>query len=319
MLYLYTTRLTNRLEQLIAEIQRACDTGLDYYDRIREFKRFCDETPVISNVLANLPHATYDFTVDWREMPDMWREGREGYGMRWNAITQMIAGGSRKVDEAWFQLSTTRQDEGLQKITEIFFIPIYHYLIDQLGVSSTMMYVLLRYKRWVEWFIADHLRGAYGSAGRDGEAVLDGNLRRFLFENGVDYPFSQPASPRGKADIVAGLETDDPLVLEVKIWDTEKGYREDRLRDGLRQVIDYATKYGKDKGYIVVFNLDRQPLSFAAEQHQGEWPPRIEHGGRTYYFIDVHIADVTKSISQQDKGKRVELIEVKLKELLAAV
>jgi len=181
-----------------------------------------------------------------------------------------------------------------------------------------MMYILLRYKRRVEWFALNQLREMYITSGREGESVLDADLRRFLFESGIDYPFSQPASPHGKADIVANLETDDPLVLEVKVWDSDKGYKEDRLRDGLRQVMDYATKYGKDKGYIVLFNLDEQPISFTSQQNNGEWPPRIEYGGKTYFFMDVHIADITKPISQQDKGKPVQTTKVDLANLLAA-
>jgi len=89
----------------LEEIQRACDTGLDYYDRVREFKRFCDETPALANVLSHLPHVSYDFTIDWRRLPDMWPGGKESYGMRWDGIKQMVEGGSGKIDEAWLQLS----------------------------------------------------------------------------------------------------------------------------------------------------------------------------------------------------------------------
>jgi hypothetical protein len=137
-----------------------------------------------------------------------------------------------------------------------------------------------------------------------------------LFESGIDYPFSQPVSPRGRVDIVAGLETDDPLVLEIKVWDSNKGYKENRICDGLRQIMEYATKYGKDKGYVVVFNLDQEPLFFFDQTSKGEWPPRIEYGGRTYFFIDVHIAEKLKPISQQDKGKPVRVNEIYLSSLL---
>lgn len=179
-----------------------------------------------------------------------------------------------------------------------------------------MLYVLLRYKRWAEWFEAVHLREMYEASGKDGEGKLDESIRRFLFESGIDYPFSQPASPRGKVDVVAGLETDNPLVLEIKVWDSSKNYKENRLRDGLRQVIEYATKYCKDRGHVVVFNLDEEPLSFVNQPNKGEWPPHIEHGGRTYFFVDVHIAEKSKPISQQDKGKPVRVNEINLVTLL---
>ena len=316
MLTIYTERLLIRLGQLVTEIQTACDLGLDYYDRLREFKNLCDDTPALAHLIGQLPQISYDFTVDWRDMPGMWPSGKEGYAIRWDAIKQMIDGGPKQVNRAWQQISVKQKNRGLSKITEIFVIPIYSFLVDQLQASSAILYVLLRYKRWAEWFEADHLRQIYEVSNKNGEAVLDENLRRFLFESGIDYPFSQPASPRGKVDVVAGLETDDPLVLEIKVWDSEKGYKRDRVCDGLRQVMEYATKYGKDKGYVAVFNLDQEPLSFVSQQSKGEWPPYVEYGGRTYFFIDVHIAEKLKPISQQDKGKPVRINEIDLTSLL---
>lgn len=305
-------RIVNRLTQLINEIQRA--SGLDYHDRLRAFQQFCDATPILSNIISQLPEAAYDFSINWRHISEIWPSGDEGYGMRWNAILQIIVSGPRQIQAAWLQIASN-ENSGLERITNIFVVPMYHFFVDHIELSSDIMYVLLRYKRWAEWFKADYLRGIYTKE-HGGEAALDENLRQFLFESGIDYPFSQPASPRGQVDIVAGLETDDPLVLEIKIWDSTKRYREDRVRDGLRQAMDYATKYGKEVGYIVVFNLDQQPLSFDNQQNISEWPPKIELGGRTYYFIDIHIAEKIKPISQQEKGKRVEVIKIELDKIL---
>jgi hypothetical protein len=316
MLILRTQRIVNRLQQLVSEIQNACNFGLDYHDRLREFKLFCDKTPVISQLLLLLPDETYDFDVDWRDIPDIWRSGENGYAMRWNAIAQMVEGGATKVEDAWISLGSGSQGEGLNKITELFVIPLCHFLIDQLSQDSAILYTILRYKRYIEWFEAPHLRNQYRDADQNGENILDENLRKFLFESGIDYPFSQPVSPQGKVDVVAGLETNDPLVLEIKVWDSSKGYKENRIHDGLRQVIEYATKYGKDKGHIIVFNLDPQPLVFIGEQNRGEWPSSLEYGGRTYYFIDIHLAERPKPISQFDKGKPVETHEIKLVSLL---
>jgi len=315
----YMDRVINRLEQLVVEIRNACSSGLDYHDRLREFKCFCDSTPMLADCLAELPQVPYDFTVHRDEMREMWPGGMEGYGMRWDAIRKIVDGGRSAEHRAFRQVDTNGRIKapGLRKMTELFVIPICHFLVDQLESSGTMLYVLLRYKRWAEWFKAEYLRAIYGQAGGNGgEDALDENLRRFLFESGIDYPFSQPASPRGRVDVVAGLETDDPLVLEIKVWDSSKRYRENRVRDGLRQVMDYAAKFGKDKGHIVVFNLDQEPLSFISQTSKGEWPPRIEHGGRTYFFIDVHIAEKLEPISQQDKGKPVKVIEIDLAKLL---
>ena len=316
MLAINTDRIINRLNQLVIEIQLSCDMGYDYYDRLREFTSFCYKTPSLAQILNQLPTKPYDFSIDWRDISSNWEEGIDGYAMRWSAITQIVNGGPGTEYQAWLHLGVKEQRKGLKKSTELFVIPIFHYLIDCLKLSSTMLYLMLRYKRLAEWFEATNLRELYFTNEKDGEGILDENLRRFLFESGIDYPFSQPASPQGKVDIVANLETDDPLVLEIKIWDSNKNYKENRLRDGLRQVIDYATKYGKDKGYLVVFNLDEIPLSFSSQNNKGEWPSCIECGGRTYYFIDVHIAQKSKPISQLDKGKPVRTHEIDLNTLL---
>ena len=309
----YMDRMLRRLEQILDELRNA--DRLHYEDRLRAFKRYCDSTSALANCLAQLPHTPYNFKVDWRDLQRQWPEGEEGYAYRWDAIRQIVEQGPGGFDLFCDQIATSDLTSATIYFTEMFVVPLYNYLVDQLEAANAMLYLLLRYKRWVEWFESRRLREAYNEAGRDGEAVLDEDVRRFLFESGVDYPYSQPRSPGGQVDVVAGLETEDPLVLEIKVWDSRKGYRENRVRDGLRQVVDYAGKYGKDRGYIVVFNLDTLPLIFVGEVVPAEWPARIERGGVTYYFIAVDLAEQKRPPSQRDKGKPVKTNRVELAQL----
>ena len=83
--------------------------------------------------------------------------------------------------------------------------------------------------------------------------------------------------------------------------------------------MDYTTKYGKDRGYVVVFNLDPKPLVFVGETDADGWPARTERDGRTYYFIAIDIAEHEESVSQRDKRKLVQTNEVKLAELWAEI
>lgn len=306
---IYTKRILDRLVQLSSEIMSA--NSVDYYDRLRALKRFCDATPALALCLAQLPRAPYDFTVDWRDLADHWPEGEEGYAYRWDAITQAVGAHSNNGDLIFVQMRARSAAEMYNLFTRMFVVPLCNYLIDRLEVSSIMLYLLLRYKRWAEWFEAVRLRETYEEGG---EAGLDIDLRRFLFESGIDYPYSQPHSPGGRADVVARLETDDPLVLEIKVWDSKKGYKENRVRDGLRQVMDYAAKYGKDKGYVAVFNVDPESLVFVGETSGDEWPARIEKG-RIYYFIGINIAEQEKPVSERDKGKPVKTNDILLGEL----
>jgi hypothetical protein len=307
---MYAEHICSRLGQLANEVVNA--SGFDFYDRLREFKQYCDRTPALAGCLAQLPNASYDFNIDWRDIDDQWPEGEKGVAYRWDAISQIVDLGSDGVRKAWDQLMIQKEQQALDEITRLFLIPVFSYLVDQLDDQGMKLYLLLRYKRWAEWFEAERLRKVYASEGENG---LDRDLRCFLFESGVDYPFSQPRSPQGQADIVAELDTDDPLVLEVKVWDSEKGYGKDRVRDGLRQVMDYADKYGKDKGYVPVFNLDVEPLIFAGKAGRGEWPARIERGGRIYFFIAINIAEQLEPVSQRRKRKPVKVNEVQLEKL----
>jgi hypothetical protein len=304
-------RIANRLIHLVREVETG--SALHFYDRLRALKEFCEETPTIAQVVHQLPDIPYDFEMDWREISAMWPSGIQGYGVRWSAICQVVEGGTQMVSTAWLQIGD-RESIGLQKWATIFVVPLAQYILDQLEVASSILYLLLRYKRWAEWFEAARLRQVYDNEGEDG---LDRDVRRFLFENGIDYPFSQPRSPGGQVDIVAGLETNDPLVLEVKVWDSNKSYGINRVRDGLRQVMNYVSQYGKDRGYLLVFNVDVEPLHFTTEQPTTEWPPRLMLGGRTYFFVDIHIATQTEPVSVREKGKMVRVHEVYLPDLVA--
>jgi len=308
-----TQAVLSRLEQLVNELSVA--EWLNYHDRLREFKRYCDTTPALAACLAELPQAEFDLRADWRDQEELWPPGEAGYAYRWAAIKQVAASGKcNLIISGPLSWSDVRKSS-LDNFTRMYVCPVYDYLASQVGTSTGILHTLLRHKRWAEWFEADALRAIYGQQGEQG---LDRNLRRFLFESGIDYPFSEPHSPGGRADIVAELDTDDPLVLEVKAWDSRKGYGEDRVRDGLRQAIDYADKYGKDRGYLAVFNLDRHPLAFMSESATQSWPPRLEHGGRTYYFIAIEIAQQVEPVSQRARGKRVDANEVHLGGLWAA-
>jgi len=309
----HTDVVLGRLGQLVTEL--SVPEWLHYHDRLREFTHYCETTPTLAGCLAQLPQVEFDWSADWRDWEELWPTGEAGYAYRWDAMKQVVASGQCNVILLGPLASSHGSEDSLDKFTKMFVYPVYDHLVSQVEASAGILYILLRYKRWAEWFKADALRAIYEEQGEQG---LDRNLRRFLFESGIDYPFSEPHSPGGRADIVAELDTDDPLVLEVKAWDSRKGYGEDRVRDGLRQAIDYADKYGKDRGYLAVFNLDRHPLAFMSESATQSWPPRLEHGGRTYYFIAIEIAQQVEPVSQRARGKRVDANEVHLGGLWAA-
>lgn len=184
-------------------------------------------------------------------------------------------------------LSSERNfNAALRDLTQAVVEPFVEYLQEQLGGESDVLYLLERYKRRVEWFEQERLHEAFQADTARGEAHYDRDLRRFLFEQGIDYSFSQPASPSGKADVVSGLEGDDPLVCEVKIFDGEsRGVP--YLSRGLNQAVRYAHDYGKPTAYLVIFNMTERSLELSSDGAREQWPPRLELAGVTVFLVPV--------------------------------
>ena len=132
--------------------------------------------------------------------------------------------------------------------------PLVNFLHDQIDDAGNVLYLIERFKLRAEWFKRDELYNLYQAHTSVGETGLDRELRAGLFEGGIDYPFSQPLSPSGKADVVVLLGSDDPLVLEVKVFDPERGKGNRQLQQGFHQVLRYADDYNQSLGYLVIFN-----------------------------------------------------------------
>jgi hypothetical protein len=118
-----------------------------------------------------------------------------------------------------------------------------------------------------------------------GRGRLDRDLRLFLFDQGIDYPFSQPKSASGQVDVVAGVDGDDPLVCEIKLFDAGS-YGKPYLAKGLQQAVAYAHDYGKTTAYLVIVNLADQHLDLPSDE-PGQWPPRLEVTGVTVFMVPV--------------------------------
>ena len=155
-------------------------------------------------------------------------------------------------------------------------------------LSSVIL--LEKYKRRTEWFTKGLLNTEYLNATKNYEQIFEDDLRLFLFDQGIDYPFSTPLSSSGRADIVGEIDTNDPLVVEIKIFDREKGYGKGRIKDGFSQIVKYANDYNKDVGYLVIFNLDKAVIDLKFTESGKFFPPSITHNHKTFYFIMINVA-----------------------------
>lgn len=202
---------------------------------------------------------------------------------------------------------------------EQVFLPLYHYLDEQLDDGDYLLALLLHYKRYVEWFAHEDLvikmerkLGSFQARDWD-EALLDHHLRRFLMEQGVDYPFSRPKTREGEVDIVIP-QGGKCLPLEVKVYDGDSRTQA-HLRAGFHQATQYAEDYQSAYGYYVIFNVSTRPLTFGTDSADGF--ARLSDRNHDVFCICVQVTDLGPP-SKRKELKSVQITEADLIEQTGA-
>ncbi|MDP4238646.1 MAG: hypothetical protein Q8904_04140 [Bacteroidota bacterium] len=193
--------------------------------------------------------------------------------------------------------------------------PLLDYIHDQLDKVSHVLYILEKYKLRTEWFTRKDLLAKYKSADKSYEELLEEDLRLFLFDQGINYPFSTPKSASGRADVVSLIDTSDPLVLEIKIYDSSKGYRKERIQGGFAQTVKYTHDYHKDTGYLVVFNMDNLEIEIEGKEADNKWPNRFIFNSKTYYIIFINMNSDVSASKQGVLKKETVLLEELIKDI----
>ena len=200
---------------------------------------------------------------------------------------------------------SSRFGEIWRDLSERVLRPLFDYLSERVGEESSILYVLERYVHLVEWFDRKDLHEQAMRDPRKAEEVYDAHLRRFLFAENINMPFSQAKSASGESDVLTDLDTDDPLVCEVKLFDSSRGKR--HLASGVHQAISYASDYGKQVAYLVIINLSGKPLSLPSDDDAKLWPPRITVAGTRVYLIAVRALPPVASASKLGKPAPVTI------------
>jgi hypothetical protein len=177
--------------------------------------------------------------------------------------------------------------------------PYVVFLAERLGTESEILHTIARYTQRLEWFTQAELFAAYNADTSKGEALYDRDFRRFLFEQGIDNPFSAPVSPSGRADVVALLDTTDPLVTEVKLYNASS-YTVAYVAKGLKQAHRYARDYGKSTAHLVVFNLSEEVLQFPTDHPEFKGPPSLSVAAVRVY---VHVVQAMPLPAASEPGK----------------
>ncbi len=197
-------------------------------------------------------------------------------------------------------------DEDFDEFKDQFFLPLYSYYDERIDDQDLLLYLLTKYKHLSEWFDRDSMYELASSDTRHTEYLLDKHLRRFLVVEGVSNPFSTPSSPMGRADIVVNVD-EEPLPLEVKIFNDENSYGRAYMRKGFNQALRYANDNHQPAGYLVVFNLTEKLLQFGQDS-SADLFPKIEVQNKTIFVVVVNIHPIKFTASEEHKPN-VILIE----------
>ena len=285
-----------------------------YAEELQYFLHFLDENPYIRSLLTVLDeNSSVNFeeweaeTKGWGQRPPF-PETEEGRAKICHQILRRCNAAQTSGEwQKWLRTFSgeNKYDDQVRDLTEAVVDPFVYFLHDRIDDAGNVLFVIGRYKLHLEWFSRDELYHRYKNNTSVGEANLDQHLRAALFEGGIDYPFSQPSSPSGEADVVALLGSNDPLVLEVKVFDPELGRNNSHLSQGFHQVLRYANDYNQNIGYLVIFNCSGQQLLIGAgESSDQDFPPRINYGGKTFFVIPIDVHPDIPSASRERPGTR---------------
>lgn len=284
------TRLRERFRQLYKSDHNS------FAHNVRYFLQWAESIPVVAGLLGVIRRSEPDLD------PQQWRSTAVSrHEVLWPAtevgrskvVLWMLEQVAVNPQDSWHVAMDfsheTNFDAALRDFNDVVVEPFIDYLDERLAAETDLLYVFERYRRRVLWFEQDRLWAIYSEDTARGEKAYDGDLRQFLFEQGVDFPFSQVRSPSGEADITLVDESDKPLPLEVKLFDGDR-YGRAYLAQGVGQAFRYAEDYNQSEGYLVVFNLSPISLELPTDDPDAGRPPRLHIDGRVVFIVVVQAA-----------------------------
>lgn len=306
-------RIQQDLQVALRERYRRCLT--------QDFDSLAHETRLVRNWILSQPSLAALIEQASHEEPDLdpagWAATFVGRQFSWPSSTE-----AGRATLAWAIVNRIADDENEQNavinvahglasgnslnehsraLVERIYAPLFDYLDEQVAAESSMLYLLDRFVRRVEWFDRVKLYADYTAHTKQGEEVYDQALRRFLFDEGVNMPFSQAKSASGLSDVLSDLDTEDPLVCEVKLFLDEKRV----LANGLHQAVLYAQDHGKSSAYLIIVNLSGRPLELPTDGDQAILPRFLDIGGVRVYLIPIRARPPETSASKAGKPKPV--------------
>ena len=206
------------------------------------------------------------------------------------------------------QIAELYRDSDLNSVTEVFhefFIsPIIYYLKEQIHSRKVESYLLLKYKKKVEWFRKAELMQLFDDNSNKGEFILGMDLYHFLLDEGMSFKL-ESRSPSGLTDLYAWQEDGNRILAEVKVYNGSDSRGRNYVLAGYKQVRRYMTDYQESFGHLVVFNTTDHEFHLTGFSEIGDMP-YIKYE-TTYVSISIIQLKDLPSASKRIKRTKIEL------------
>jgi hypothetical protein len=300
--------LRYKLQKRVSRLH-AIDTDNGFIFTLPQFWRFFDRQPIfigiIQELLTQFPDIERDVDRIFAGEALYGETEEEAAALGYKVLRRLTDPDNelQKVGIAYRRAS--RSYPAREAIIEIHLEPFYEYVDEQLDDQRAALALLVRYKHRSEWFHHERLWQLSTKDTRNAEKSLALDLYAYLYDQGIDFNI-ETESIRGRIDLIAAQETDDPLLLDAKIFDNgsrDKYY----IRKAFCQIYTYTQHFNEAFGYLIIFNTSGKDLRLSLQQSGGT--PVLVHNHKTIFFVLVDIFPHEKPVSQRSPLKVVEITE----------
>ena len=114
----------------------------------------------------------------------------------------------------------------------------------------------------------------------------------------------EPSSLTGKVDLIAAQGNEDPLLVDVKVFD-DSARNKDYILKGFNQVYSYTQKFNKPSGALVIFNVSNKLLHCVVDE-TGDIP-LVQINGKTIFLMTIELPPIDKAPSRKGRIKAITI------------
>jgi len=196
--------------------------------------------------------------------------------------------GSRALRPQW--------TEALTSFMNVIVDPLILHLESALGTRSSMLALLKHYKSKVELFNRDDITVRMAQNKKNAERAAKLHLFEYLHDNRLVF-FVEPTIGEDEPDLIALQGTDDPLIVEGKIFQEDKR----AITSGFHQVYRYTQKYHAPIGYLIVYNTKERPIEIHGDGVEANIQYVRLPSGVMIFFIIIETMPNPKSASKRPR------------------